>query len=118
MWVHQLWPYSRDQDGAFVQLQALLPATSSSSATGGKSSCIGDQSSKALTGGRKDVTGRASAAAQGAAVGLAEQGAAPVMLSKLWFVRLGAVQAFGGRKARTPHELPADLSLLPSLLRS
>lgn len=43
---------------------------------------------------------------------------ATVQLAKLWFVRLGErLEGGGGFKTRTAHELPRDLSLLPSLLR-
>ena len=106
-----LWPYCREQDGVFVQLQALCAQTAApadSAVTGvGKSS---DKSSKA-SGARRQQTKDAAKAEQG------DQKRAEVRLSKVWFVRLGDKVEGGGFNARTSHELPQDLALLPSLLR-
>lgn len=100
-----LWPYSRDQDGVFVQLQAVCPAA----ATAAPGAKAGKAAAKAGGARRQKDTGKSGEDQQ--------QGGAPTALAKLWFVRLGEKQEGGGFKARTAHELPQDLSLLPSLLR-
>jgi hypothetical protein len=102
MWVHPLWPYSRDQDGVFVHLQALIPAKEPAKQGSGKAG-------KGGSGKGKDAAGRS--ADQGKA-----SSAAPRQLNRLWFVRLGEPLEGGGFKARLPQELPQELALLPSLI--
>ena len=104
-----LWPYSREQDGVFVQLQALCPQTAAPSESavttaGGKSS---DKGSKA----RRQQTKDTAKTEQG------DQKRAATQVEKVWFVRIGDKVEGGGFKVRTSHELPKDLALLPSLLR-
>ncbi len=114
-WCQPLWPYSREQDGVFVQLQAVLPKDGDDGAGAGTEpgrSGSKVSGSKAAAGAQrqKDV-GKADQEATAAANAQTRQ------LAKLWFVRLGERVEGGGFKLRTPHELPQDLALLPSLLR-
>jgi hypothetical protein len=109
MWLHQLWPYSREQDGAFVQLQAVLPPAGEGGAAGDdKAGDQGKAGGQRVKDAAKQGPGRK--AEPPAAASAAEA------VSRLWFVRLGP-DPEGGLRVRAPHELPYDLALLPSLLR-
>lgn len=109
-WASTLWPYSREQDGVFVQLQALCPTVAADAAVAGGVKA-GGKVSKA-SGSRRQQKD-ASKPAQGD-----QERVDASQLAKVWFVRLGdQVEGGGGFKVRTPHELPQDLSLMPSLLR-
>lgn len=106
MWLRPLWPYSREQDGVFVQLQALsvtAPSKPTKAAPGGGGAAAAK---------RERDTQDASADQSGPDGGGGSGG-----LARLWFVRLGEALEGGGFRTRTPHELPRDLALLPSLLR-
>lgn len=99
-----LWPYAREQDGVFVQLQAVCPSSAApGTSVGGKPAKGGAKAAKRQDAGKPADQG--------------QPGGATVQLAKLWFVRLGERMEGGGFKTRNPHELPHDLSLLPSLLR-
>ena len=118
-WLHALWPYTREQDGAFVQLQAVLPSMPAPpKAAGSKSSSkAGKANGNAKRGdaGKGDQSSAAPAATGSG--GTAASTAAPAGLAKLWFVRVAEPCEGGGFKTRMAHELPENLSLLPSLLR-
>jgi hypothetical protein len=100
-----LWPYAREQDGVFVQLQALCPPGAAPAVAA---------PAKPAKGGVKAPKQQQDA---GKPADQEQASGASVQLAKLWFVRLGERTEGGGFKTRTAHELPHDLSLLPSLLR-
>lgn len=101
MWVNQLWPFAREQDGVFVQLQASVQAPG----VGGK------PASKASGGGKqaRDVGSKGD--------GTDQKGAPAAGVGKLWFLRLGEQVEGEGWRSRAPSEIPYDLSLLPAVLR-
>ncbi|KAI8464222.1 MAG: hypothetical protein J3K34DRAFT_526386 [Monoraphidium minutum] len=123
MWQHGLWPYAKEQDGVFVQLQAAdPPAPAPDPATPRGAGKAAKPSAKATAGAaagaaaarkQKDAA-KAGADQGGAAAGGAAGGGG---VRKLWFLRLGGAAEGGGFRARAPHELPHDLALLPTLLR-
>lgn len=122
IWLQPLWPYARDQDGVFVQLQALIPAPGSNdtnrAATAEKapSKESGKAAGSKAAGSRRQRDVSQTDADQEVG-GSAAAGGGGQQVQKLWFVRLAEGKVGAGVRARTPHELPHDLALLPSLLR-
>lgn len=121
-WLNQLWPYSQQQDGVFVQLQALIPPTGGGEAGSGEAvrssiKAAGKKGSKSgvkAAGAMQPKDDGKSADDQGAST----KDASPSgKVEKLWFVRLGERSDGASFKARAPHELPHDLMPLPPLLR-
>jgi hypothetical protein len=90
----------------FVQLQALIPTgddpLNKTTAAGGGAKAKKQQ---------KDAGGAAADQSRGG-----NMQAASTQLTKLWFVRLSGCLD-GAFKVRTPHELPQELALLPSLIK-
>lgn len=105
MWVDQLWPFAREQDGVFVQLQASVQAPG----VGGKPA---SKAAKSASGGGKQARDVGSKGG-----GADQKGAPAAALGKLWFLRLGEQVEGEGWRSRAPSEIPYDLSLLPAILR-
>lgn len=107
MWVNHLWPFAKEQDGVFVQLQAAVHETV---ASGSKKA---SKATKNAGGGggnhARDVGTKGSSADQ--------KGSTAAALGKLWFLRLGERVEGEGWRSRAPSEIPYDLSLLPAVLR-
>jgi hypothetical protein len=126
-WVHPLWPYPREQDGVFVQLQALTPADHAAKPGSSSGKASKGASSKGSKGGGKQKKDATKAATdQGKEAGAGEdrrpEGSSPApanqsQLSRVWFLRLGEKAVDGAFKVRVPQELPLELALLPTLLR-
>jgi hypothetical protein len=114
MWLQQLWPYSREQDGVFVQLQAVVPGQEANAKPAGASK--GGKGAAAPAAARRRDAPKARAD-QGASPGSTEAAVDAGQVSRLWFARLGEAEEGGRFRARALHELPCDLALLPSLLR-
>jgi hypothetical protein len=118
-WLKPLWPYAKEQDGVFVQLQAL-DAGNGGGDDGGSSS--GKSAGGKGKGGARKAQREAAAAAAASNAPDTKQAsdAAPRRIDRLWFVRLNANGSGGGGgpyEARAPQELPHDeLAPLPALL--
>jgi hypothetical protein len=94
----------------FVQLQALVPAADATTNKAAAAQAGGGAKAQK----RQKDAGRATTD-QGSGGG--NTPAASTQLTKLWFVRLAGRDDGGAFKVRTPHELPQDLALLPSLVK-
>lgn len=108
MWVNQLWPFAKEQDGVFVQLQAVVPPPPD----GGEAAAGQLKPGKSRAAAARSSGAKASDAGRGT-----DQAGTEPQLGKLWFLRLGERIDGAGWRSRAPAEIPYDLSLLPAILR-